>query len=200
MRGLSLLLCLTLTGCDDGEATTPEPPTDAGTPDALPFDATPDAGLELIPLIAHSAWAPTPTGSDPFGELIGDRTRCEDEDELYVETLGTDEVLSIDTSFCGYATVEQPLLAPLSVGDEVRVRRFHFPVNIPEVTEGYVGLALAGDIKWSITVPLPAESGGETALWTADGDYPSGTPVHYHVHNHGANEWVLIEVLRARPR
>ncbi|MFN3196890.1 MAG: hypothetical protein ACE366_00540 [Bradymonadia bacterium] len=196
------ILCTIQSACGGDDTSAPSIPPDADPPDALPVDALPtdatvDGGPVFEHLIAHQDWQPTPVEEDPFADQIGERTRCEGIDELYVEQLGPDEVLSIDTSFCGYATVHQPLLVDVAAGDELRLRRFHFPVNIPEVTEGYVALALNGEIVWSTTIPLPTESGGETVVWQADSDWPHGTPVHYHVHNHGANEWVLIEILRA---
>lgn len=42
-------------------------------------------------------------------------------------------------------------------------------------------------------VLIPAESRIFSEVWVADRDYPEGTPLLFHVDNHGSNEYNLIE-------
>ncbi|MBW1758623.1 MAG: hypothetical protein JRJ80_21005 [Deltaproteobacteria bacterium] len=41
---------------------------------------------------------------------------------------------------------------------------------------------------------IPSGSSFPSTTWTADKDYPAGTPLLWHVNNHGRNEYMLIEV------
>ena len=43
-------------------------------------------------------------------------------------------------------------------------------------------------------VLIPSDFQFPNARWEADRDYPEGTPLLFHVDNHGSNEYMLIEV------
>jgi hypothetical protein len=53
---------------------------------------------------------------------------------------------------------------------------------------------LGGDVAWQARVPIPSGSGLLSPEWLASRELPAGTPVHFHLHNHGANSWSLIEL------
>jgi hypothetical protein len=44
------------------------------------------------------------------------------------------------------------------------------------------------------TTPIPSDFVFPSDTWTAPKDYPAGTPLLWHVDNHGSNEYMLIEV------
>lgn len=63
-----------------------------------------------------------------------------------------------------------------------------------------VGLALGDEVlvQRTVDVPTQAELLDETA--TLDADVPAGTPICFHVNNHGTNSWNLFDVsLAERP-
>lgn len=45
-------------------------------------------------------------------------------------------------------------------------------------------------------VPIPSESGMIAPTVVAPKAYPRGTPVYFHLHNHGQNTWNLLELRR----
>ena len=44
------------------------------------------------------------------------------------------------------------------------------------------------------SVAIPSDFKFPNVTWTATKEYPEGTPLLFHVENHGANEYMLIEV------
>ena len=49
-------------------------------------------------------------------------------------------------------------------------------------------------LDYSVTIPSSDSVFPKAPPWTAAKDYPAGTPLLFHVNNHGQNEYMLIEV------
>jgi hypothetical protein len=47
---------------------------------------------------------------------------------------------------------------------------------------------------WEGELPIPSPAAEIVEQWQAGADYPAGTPVLFHVNNHGNNEYTLIGV------
>lgn len=167
------MIALVLSGCpsgDDGPPVDPEPVTIATITDWTRVTDEP---------------------SDVFAATRPPNTPC-DETGFGLEQFGLS--FEIKTGLCDYLTVAQPTLAPLVEGDVIAIRVWHDQLRADMPTEGYVGLALDGEIIWDATVPIPAEYGTLNADVTIDRDAPAGTELQYHVHNHGINSWNLLEI------
>lgn len=157
------------------------------TPAALvnPFDWTALAPAD-DPFADHrpadAACPPGSWGGEPFAEQY----------TLEVQT---------GPGACRWLSARQPTLSPVAAGDPIRIRLWHFaltPERPGERAEAHAALALAGDVIWERRVVIPAEGGLLLDTVAAPRTLPAGAPLVFHLHNHGANTWNLLEVL-ARP-
>lgn len=203
---LAFLLC-TSWGCGSSSST---PPSDPGA------------------LVNNSSWVPTMNGDEVLGpppedaecmlEPIGCPQYPWPEDECvtidpaecitaYVpECEQSMTVLSVYTrmpddrvNLCNWITLTQPSLRNLRAGDQVEVRTFHDALTAPVPGEARMTFVVADQITFDFNELIPSDSAFESQTWTADRDYPAGTPLLWHVNNHGRNEYMLIEVNVCNP-
>jgi hypothetical protein len=98
---------------------------------------------------------------------------------------------------CNWITLEQPSLRAIRPGDQVEVRARHSQLTAPETdppTRARMTFVIGDEIALDYEVLIPSDFKFASAVWTATKDYPVGTPLLWHVENHGANEYMLIEV------
>ena len=175
------------------------------------------------PLVDNTKWEPTTKGDEvlgpppedaecmlepvgcpqypwPDGECVTiDPAECVVAYVPECEQLMT--VLSIYTrmpddrvNLCNWLTLTQPSLRAIRAGDRVEVRTFHDKLTAPVSGEARMTFVVGDEITFDVTELIPSDSSFESATWTADRDYPVGTPLLWHVDNHGRNEYMLIEV------
>lgn len=111
-----------------------------------------------------------------------------------VEDFEGEPSLSIDTRICEYVTLEQPSLAALSGGDELHLRIHHFDLSAEAPAEGHAAVVLAGQLAWETHVPIPSPDAMIDATFSSPTDVSRGDPIEFHLHNHGENNWSLIEL------
>ena len=175
------------------------------------------------PLIDNTQWVPSDKGEALFGtppqdsECLRTPVDCPEypwpEGECvpnlagssciasYVpECYDTYTVLSVYTRMpdtriplCNWLTLEQPSLRDIRAGDRVEVRTYHFALTAPVSGEARMSLAIGDELAFDETILIPRDGEFLSNTWTAPRDYPSGTPVLWHVNNHGTNEYLLIE-------
>jgi hypothetical protein len=159
-------------------------------------DPDPEPEPESQQLAAPDAWVRV---SDPdadwFAELRPDDAECDDSG-YYYDPL--DRTIEIQTDLCDYLTLSQPTRVALEPGDAIHIGGFHDILISAEPAEGYVGVALAGEIAWTLIVPIPAPAAVFEDTFTIDRAIPEGAEIQVHVHNHGPNSWELGEI-RATP-
>ena len=158
----------------------------------LPLVACVDA-REPAPLVDHEAWTPADPAADPWADHAPAVLDCSPlswgaEDEGGLPAFG------VDTAACNFLAVVQPSLAAIAAGDSVSVRLWHYDLYAGEVAEGHAGLSLGGQVLAEFTVPIPRDAEMLTALVPIDEDVPAGTEILFHLHNHGANSWSLVDV------
>ena len=56
-----------------------------------------------------------------------------------------------------------------------------------------MSFVVGDELVFDVRIPIPFGSEFLTTVWTAPTDYPAGTPLLWHVDNHGNNEYLLIE-------
>jgi len=168
-------------------------PSDAG--DEFFGEPPEDAECELMPIDCEDEY-PWPEGQcvefEPTSTCV----------TAYVpECLDNFTVLAVYTrmpdsrvSLCNWLTLEQPSLRAIRAGDVVEVRARHSALNAPVPGEAHVGFVVGDEQLLDYTVTIPSDFQFPDVLWTAPKDYPAGTPLLFHVDNHGANEYMLIEV------
>lgn len=107
-------------------------------------------------------------------------------------------VLGVYTGECNYVTVNQPLLAGLSSCNDLVFELTHDRLSAGEgvIAEAVVGMAIADRQIWTKTYPIPGPPLYEQLRVPIDRDIPAGTPIQFHIHNHGSNGWRLLSVMR----
>jgi hypothetical protein len=113
--------------------------------------------------------------------------------------LGT--VLSVYTrmpdnriNLCNWITLEEPSLRAIRAGDQVEIRSRHAPLTAPVPGNARMTFVIGDEIALDYSTAIPSDFFFPSVTWTADKDYPAGTPLLWHVDNHGANEYQLLEV------
>jgi hypothetical protein len=183
-----------------------------------------DPGSDPGPLVDNTQWVPTTDGDDVLDAPPADAEcelmpiDCPEfpwpEDECVTfdatstcvasfipECLDAFTVLSVYTrmpdnrlTLCNWLTLEQPSLRAIRAGDQVEVRARHAELTAPVPGEARMTFVVGDQIALDYSVLIPSDFFFPSAIWTADKDYPAGTPLLWHVDNHGSNEYMLIEV------
>lgn len=139
----------------------------------------------------------TDPAMDLFAAMRPADATC-DETGLYIDptTLG----FEIDTGLCDYVTLTQPTRVELLAGDIVELIVYHDVLMAPTPdAEGYVGLAIDGEILWETTVSIPRNPDKLSPEIVLERDIPAGAEIQIHVHNHGANTWELQSLMCKPP-
>jgi hypothetical protein len=154
---------------------------------------TPDPEPSWVPLVLAEEWQPA--AADPMASHAGaDAIACGEQD-WHAELAG----LEIETTRCNYAAVEQPLLADLVQGDELRVRVWWQTLVSPAPVEGHLALFVGDALVWEEHVAIPGPAAARDVDLVSPVSAPAGTPVTFHLHNHGSNTWNLNEFALQAP-
>jgi|MDTC01.3.fsa_nt_gb hypothetical protein len=140
-------------------------------------------------LIDPNAWQSIEFSSGPFAELASDESQCDSRGIKFEQG-----VLEIDTGLCSFYTGEQPLATSIRENDTVSFLIYHGALASTEPALGYVALQIGETIVFEREVPIPFSSQVYADTITTDFEAPSGTPVYFHVHNHGANSWRMAHI------
>jgi hypothetical protein len=199
-----LLACAAQGGAETSSPDAPEDvaPEGGDVADAEvgnPMDAVEVAETSQDPIhvaLAHnSLWVALDAGLDPYS-LAAEDTRC-GPDDVSVETVGESLWFEVLTDGCSHTTHRQATLASLGAGDTLLVWLWHYAME----HEGgdftaRVALGEPPETVWETTLPVPAESGLIYEEVTVEASWPTGTPIWFHLSNHGANTWSLVELAR----
>jgi hypothetical protein len=196
------LLLLTSISCTPEEEQLEPISLDQGPP---PIDLGPRAEEAPPPtgaLINPFDWVATPTDEDPFMLSM----ELEPPEDMTCDPMAhkTEEVspgvwsYSIETERCHWLTLQQSTALPIKAGDRLRMKVWHFELNAGAPANAHLGLATPYETLLIAEEPIPQPGGMVTldALFTQD--LPQGAPLYFHLDNHGANSWHLLEVI-ARP-
>lgn len=196
-----VVLTSLLLGCSDdntSDSADAGDATEADTAQAPDAEADTAAPEPTGPVITSDRWeVVTDDSEDPFSELRPDGAEC-DPEGYQVEMLAEEEVFSIDTWSCNYVTLRQTTLRDLRAGDVVEGRIWHFDLTAPSPGgDAYVAYHLGGEVLWEESVRIPSSSGLVLPTWTMAADAPAGTPLYFHLNNHGSNSWSVIDLVVA---
>lgn len=144
-------------------------------------------------LVRPEAWTLDEAEDDPFAEHRPSWVQCEI--GFGVET----GVFEVDTELCTYGAFVQRSLAPIYEGDTLELVLLHDALYAEEPATAHVAVAFGAEIAWETELPIPSEAGQLRPTWTAPADVDVGTPVHLHVHNHGANNYRLVALTVSTP-
>lgn len=169
-RGLPVIVVAALVGC-------PDPPPENHDP---------------VPLAEADGWERvTDPAGDVFAAMRPADATCDDAG-YYVDPLT--QVFEVQTELCDYLTVRQAGLESLEVGDVVSIRAFHYELTAVTASQGYLGLAIDGEVVWEEGVPIPSPAAAVSGDITIERAVPAGAELQFHVHNHGLNSWDLVSL------
>ncbi len=145
-----------------------------------------------VRLIAHERWSFLTDEPESLAEHAPHEIVCSEEGVSIEEN-----VLDVDTGRCNYLALSQPALHGLKAGSALHVRLFHLSLFDPmhEVSQAHAAVSIGGDILWQRWVDIPAAASLYDERVRLSSDYPAGAPVVFHLHNHGANEWKLLDLI-----
>ena len=145
---------------------------------------------EPIMLVDHELWREVSADDDPFEDRP---------EEVECNPLGWgdeyigEHSLEVELANCNYLLVAQESLAPIEVGDELAIRLWHNALVGPE-GESHMAITVDGFPVWDLSIPIPSESELIMDISSASFRAEVGAEVLFHIHNHGANTYNLIEV------
>ena len=102
--------------------------------------------------------------------------------------------LEIQTGVCNYFFATQPSRVAIEPGDAIDVVVFNQGLDAPEPAEGHVAILVGDAVVWEAYVEIPSDASVLEARIVAEQAWPAGTPVGVHLHNHGYNAWIVLDV------
>lgn len=176
---IALALALALAGgCDDD---------DSGAADAA---VATWAGAAV--LAAPGDWRRVEAGADPFADRPA-QAECPDHGAT-----AEDGRFEVETDICRYGTFAHTVDVELLPGDTIEATVWHLELWAPERAEGHVALRLGDRLLWEARVPIPGQEAVYPVSVTLEDGAPAGSVLYFHVHNHGANSWRLLDVQARR--
>lgn len=154
---------------------------------------TESAMVMPVPLTDPAAWVRPPVAEDLFAAMRPPGTECDDLRGYYIDQAAEAPRFEVNTGWCDYLTVRQPILESLDEGDVLEIRIYKLELT-GGPGEGYVGVALGSDVIWEITVPIPSDGDLLETDLPITTPIPSGTPLQIHIHNHGINTWEFYAI------
>ncbi len=169
--------------------------TMAGCLDPEPLQCRPLAPDERAVLVDHGLWRLASAEEDPWQSERPADIEC-DASGRKAEDFGGQLSLGIDTGLCSYTTMVQETLEATCAGDELFVWIWHFGLTGPEGSSAHLGVQVGDELVYTQTLPIPNTSGLVAEGFKLTKDHPSGTEIYFHVRNHGANTYQLLELSR----
>ena len=145
--------------------------------------------LQEVPLIDATLWTVSGEAEDPFD----DRPESVECSSLGYAAEST--YFEVDTTFCEYATFVQPTLVDIAEGDLMTLVAWHLDLWAAEPAEAHMVVQVGDQVLYEEWIPIPSDSNIFEKEGTAEDVLPSGTPVYFHVHNHGYNNWAVSEIM-----
>ncbi len=168
------------------------PGHESGPSDAGAAVTTLDAGPlmpALVPLLDHSAWRRYDAALDPLPLHQPEVISCP-ESATFVE-LGSYEV---DTTRCNYVLSEHPSLLALPAGSEVHLNLLHYDLLAAEPTMAHIALSFGDALQWETMIPIPMPADVVETSFRTSRALALDEPIRLHLHNHGANTYLLVSV------
>jgi hypothetical protein len=159
---------------------------------SLPPEAGSASAAPRTSLVAHESWRILDAGEDPFEDRPA-VVECLTAG-VVAESLSEERVLGVETGWCGYLTATQPARREALAGEVLKVRLWHFELSAPESAEAHAVVMVDGLRALDERVPIPGPGGLIVRELRLTRAIPVGAPVYFHLHNHGANSWALVEI------
>lgn len=160
-----------------------------GGVDPIPKKTEARTRTKPTPLVDKAAWVAVDAATDPLASHRPTEVSCP-RGGWIVEPTG----FEISTRLCNYAMFSQPTLTSIEPGDRVVAMVYHFNLLATEPATAHVALAIGERVIWEQEVAIPGKANVHNVDVVADFAAPVGTPVYFHLHNHGFNNWTLASM------
>ena len=190
--GVASVFASVVASCGVGQVSSPVASGDASTPDAALAMAMVTPSRPRGALIEPERWEISSAEDDPFPDRPPDAS-CP-AGAYMPERLGGEPVFSVDTGACSYLTARQPALRDVAPGETFVARVWHFALMADEAAEAHVALRIGDVALMDQTVQIPSAGGLLAVQQVAPRAFEAGTPIYFHLHNHGDNSWSLVEL------
>jgi len=152
-----------------------------------------------ISLVDMFAWNIVDSATDPWASSAPVDGIC-DEEAIKGESTPDGDWFDVNTSFCDYVTVVQPLVVDIEAEADLYIGIYHF---VLEEAEGpfHFGVAIGdpAEVVWETTYEPDGDTGTISESWKAERAYTKGEAIYYHLSNHGSNNWSLTELTKSAP-
>ncbi len=138
-------------------------------------------------LIAASDWQFQSAENDSFAAHRPDAITCPD-NAWYEE----DGALEVETGYCNYLSLAQPGKAAINKGDNIHLVLWHGQLRFDEPAKAHVAVSIGGRLLWDDLIEIPSAAGIYDVTIPSTVNLAVGSPVEYHLHNHGYNTWTLL--------
>ncbi|PKN57916.1 MAG: hypothetical protein CVU56_08405 [Deltaproteobacteria bacterium HGW-Deltaproteobacteria-14] len=144
--------------------------------------------------MSHDLWQVAPADGDPWAAARPAEDVCTGANRYAEDFAGTYSYAIQTGPGCGYTTVVQPAQTSACEGQRLFVWLWRFELTAPDPGEAHIGVRIGDFDAWEVTVPIPSGSQLYTPDVALPVDVPAGTPIYYHVDNHGSNSYNLLEI------
>lgn len=157
--------------------------------------AVTEEGREQV--VDHDQWRLAEANEDPWAEFRPVDITCDPTGRQAEDFAGTYS-FGIDTALCSYTTLVQETATDVCPGDGIFVWLWRFALTGPEGANAHISARIGDELVFEEVVPIPATSGLKAETFTARQFHPAGTPITFHIRNHGNNSYQLLEIARCR--
>jgi hypothetical protein len=172
--------------------TTPQDTAETDGKDATP----PDVPVTPVAVVNNEAWVSTPIDTDPFYKDGDPKPDICPDSETKTEETPKGLVFEVNTTFCAYLTVHQATVTSIPQGAELQLTLSHDTIidGDGEYTLA-VSIGSPAAIIWEANVPVGALEEDLKSTITAPDAFPEGTPIYFHISNHGENQWSFEQLV-----
>ena len=147
-----------------------------------------------IDVVDNDLWSFVSEENDPFRAVRDPEAEC---NPLGVSVEGGG--LEVQTDGCVFVTMTQPAQYKAKQRHQLDILTYHSALFSDPDSLGYMAVAIGEDIVWEQTVPIPGDADVYSVTLESFPALSVGTPVYFHVHNHGANSWKLAHIRLVAP-
>ena len=146
----------------------------------------PEADLEWSSLVRAEDWTDLAAEDDPLAHHRPSPVLCE-----VIPWHPEGGGIEVETEGCNYVALTQPLTRDLAEGDLVRITAWWERLAADPPATGHLAVLIGGEVLWEASVAIPGDAELRELEFESPIDADAGTPVVFHLHNHGYNTWRL---------
>lgn len=144
----------------------------------------------MVNLVTAQRWQPLAAEDDPFADHRPAEVMC----VLGLGWLYEATALEVNTGTCTYGAFGQPTLVDIVPGAALSLSVYHFDLLAPEPATAHAAVMIGDHVIFEREVAIPGKAEVFTIDLVAEFAAPAGTPVVFHLHNHGQNAWTFASL------